>query len=192
MNNESRLKPALVEVLRATLNLSYFVETGSSSGYTAVEASTYFSEVYTCELEWARWRNVVHHSRRHPNIRPCHADSPLFLTAIRDLLDKPTMFWLDAHWDGGDEAGQDRQCPLLEELVAIGEIGPHVILIDDARLFKSPRTAPFIPEQWPSETEIRLAAAKLGVTFFQQLDDQFILCGQDLQRPLRTFSRIRR
>jgi hypothetical protein len=65
------------------------------------------------------------------------------------------MFWLDAHWSGGETYGENDECPLLEEL-AIINVSPyeHIILIDDARLFLSPPPAPHRIEQWPDITTV--------------------------------------
>ncbi len=51
----------------------------------------------------------------------------------------PALFFLDAHWSGGPTAGEEIDCPILDELEALASGGPEdCILIDDARLFAEP------------------------------------------------------
>ena len=52
-------------------------------------------------------------------------------------INKPTLFWIDAHYSGGVTAGENTEHPCMEELRQIfntPDLG-HVILIDDARGF---------------------------------------------------------
>ena len=73
-----------------------------------------------------------------------------------ELKDVGALYWLDAHWCvATDTAGELSQCPLLEELQAIGKLNNvSVVLIDDARLFLAPPLAPHEISQWPSFHQI--------------------------------------
>lgn len=66
------------------------------------------------------------------------------------------LFWLDAHWSGGDTYGEEDECPLIEELEIIFDYPDknHVILIDDARLFLAPPPYPHEIKNWPLMTNI--------------------------------------
>jgi len=65
------------------------------------------------------------------------------------------LFWLDAHWSGGDTYGENDECPLMDELKIIFQYRKnYVILIDDARLFMAPPPKPHKIENWPSIKEI--------------------------------------
>src|SRR5207248_7183528 len=67
----------------------------------------------------------------------------------------PTLYWLDGHWLGPPTAGQDAQCPVLDEIAQLD--GGHLddcILIDDARCFTAAPPPPFEPEQWPTVVEV--------------------------------------
>jgi hypothetical protein len=51
------------------------------------------------------------------------------------------LFWLDAHWSGGETYGESDQCPLIKELEVIFRYSKEknfAILIDDVRLFLAP------------------------------------------------------
>jgi hypothetical protein len=52
-------------------------------------------------------------------------------------------------------AGADDECPVLEEIEAIGEGHPDdSFVIDDARLFASAPPAPMDPAKWPTLLEV--------------------------------------
>jgi hypothetical protein len=59
------------------------------------------------------------------------------------------LFWLDAHWSGGDTYGESDECPLIEGLRLIfSSRKNYAILIDDARLFLAPLPKPHKLENW--------------------------------------------
>ena len=65
------------------------------------------------------------------------------------------IFWLDAHWSGGETYGINDECPLIEEIKIINNTKlNHIILIDDARLFIKPPPPPHKPEQWANISQI--------------------------------------
>ena len=46
------------------------------------------------------------------------------LRKILPTVRRPMLYWLDAHWTGEQgTAGEDEQCPLLDELRTINELG---------------------------------------------------------------------
>ncbi len=115
------------------------VETGTYQGDTVAAVQRDFDEVYTIELHEelyrrARWRFVFD---RHVHVR--QGDSAEELDRVLPELDRPTLFWLDAHYSAGGvtSAKGKYDPPLLYELEAILALREprHVILIDDARLF---------------------------------------------------------
>ena len=49
------------------------------------------------------------------------------------------IFWLDAHYSGGDTAGTGKKAPVEDELTILMQCKEtHCILIDDARFFEAP------------------------------------------------------
>ncbi|KKK92981.1 hypothetical protein LCGC14_2697460, partial [marine sediment metagenome] len=63
---------------------------------------------------------------------------------------QPCLFWLDAHYSGGNDAEGELWCPILLELKHIlnNSKFDHVILIDDARGFKG-------INDWPTLKELK-------------------------------------
>lgn len=132
-----------------------FVETGFHRGdgiQNALDAG--FTCIYSCDVSefaygWCSHRfdgmnKVVHlvlqDSRAFLRNR-IGAPLPEEGFKFRTDLGEPVVFWLDAHWCGGNgevggkDGGAESDHPLLEELAIIGAhpIRQHTILIDDVR-----------------------------------------------------------
>lgn len=82
-------------------------------------------------------------------------------------LDKPVVFWLDAHLMENRDFTLDRY-PLQEEIRVITETKvPHVIMMDDVRLFPRygltiEKVKNMIRNEWGSETVFYIASSKEG------------------------------
>ena len=63
--------------------------------------------------------------------------SPVMIEKILNQIDEPVTFWLDAHYQGGQQPG-DTKAPIKDELNVIKNhyIKNHMIMIDDVRLFR--------------------------------------------------------
>lgn len=156
-NPGGTLPVQLVMELRATYGLKLFVETGTGPlGHTAGFCSQYFDRVFTIEINPGMYCRAKHALAGRPNVEPLFGQSTYVLPLVLPRLDKPTLWWLDAHWSGCGTPRLARECPLLEELTMIGGLrGTDVILIDDARLFKNPPPGNHHAEEWPTFEEIR-------------------------------------
>ncbi len=165
----------LVLALQEHLQLQLFVETGTFRGETAAWAATRFARVLTIELSSAYHAKAVERFKAQPGVRPLRGRSPEVLRQIGADLCAPALFWLDAHWSGLDTAGQDSECPLLEEVGVIDATAPgHVILVDDARLFCAPPPRPHRAEQWPDLAAIVTALVAGGRRYVALFEDVFI------------------
>ena len=147
---------ALVVLLQRTFLIRDFIETGTYEGTTAAWAADRFPNVVTIELSPALHAASVARYGAKRNIDFRLGDSEKILPGIVASLNRPALFWLDAHFSGEATAGVERQCPLLGELLTI-EQAPlmHFLLIDDARLFMAPPPLPLHPDHWPTIWEIR-------------------------------------
>src|SRR3990172_6236501 len=135
---ETNLPPWLMLNLRDQFKLERFVETGTACGDTAALAALAFSRVDTIEISRGQFERADKLLKDMLNVKRWLGDSQAVLRALDKSV--PTLFWLDAHWTGGSrELMGDVECPLLGELEAIGGLrNKHVVLIDDANLFKTP------------------------------------------------------
>jgi FkbM family methyltransferase len=157
----------LMLVLKNEYNLPTFVETGTFQGSTSVWASEHFQKVFTIEFAKHIYEATSTAYSHVKNIEFLWGHTKDQLKLVVPQLKEPALFWLDAHWMGGGTAGENDECPLLEELQIINDSEcEHFILIDDARLFLSPPPSPHRIEQWPGIHEIMatLSAGKKRYT----------------------------
>lgn len=139
--------------------LRVFVETGTANGDTPAHLMPYFDQLYTIEVGV----NAYHAACVRfmgTNVQCIHGDSAQQLPKVLDLIgSQPALFWLDGHASGGDRAEKDT--PIIEELQAIFATGvPHVILIDDLRLFGG--QSHYGEWDWPHTDELTGLASTAG------------------------------
>ena len=141
--------------------LGVFVETGTHDGDTVAEMvdAGLFEAIWSVELSAGHAEAARHRFVAHANVFLREGDSAHFLRELVPLLRRPALFWLDAHPGEPGTAGKYGECPLYEELRAIfksqdGPAWPHVVLVDDARLFTE--------QGWPSFEEVRVVANRFG------------------------------
>lgn len=143
-----------VEYLKNTLELNTFVEGGTYKGGTAKNMSSKFSKVFTIEKSDVMYEEAKETLKNYKNVTMLKGDTRDHLRSVLHKHDN-ILFWLDAHWSGGDTYGEDDECPLIEELeIIFGFDRNQVILIDDARLFLAPPPHPHSHEKWPSIIDI--------------------------------------
>jgi hypothetical protein len=138
-------------------NVTTFVETGTYKGETTRWAAQHFQKVFTIEKSDFHFEESKSLGQL-PGVRPLFGDSSLVLPElIAELGNEPALFFLDGHWSGGQTAGADDECPLMNELWSLKGRGSDIILIDDARLFHAPPPLPHNAAQWPTIGEVVLA-----------------------------------
>jgi hypothetical protein len=136
------------------LNLDIFVETGTYEGESALKMSQYFKRVFTIEASDNLFKISQHKLKKFDNIEAYLGDSRKILNSIIEI-ENNVLFWLDAHWSGGNTYGENDECPVIEELNAIFKHKKnYAILIDDARLFIAPPIRPHNFLNWPSILDI--------------------------------------
>ncbi len=145
----------LVAFLARTLGLDNFYETGTYYGESSLWAAQHFARVTTVERSPILFAIARVKLGRSGNVTLVFGDSCEALEEHLPAL-PPTLFWLDAHWSGGQTAGHgDNECPLLNELRLIApQLDRHVVLIDDARAFAMPPPPPNTVAAWPCLAEI--------------------------------------
>lgn len=139
-------KQYIVKYYRTILKYKYFVETGTYLGNMIEAQRNNFEYLFSIELSYALWKNALQRFLLHKHICILHGDSSKLLEKVIAALDGPAIFWLDAHYSGGFTARGSNDCPILEELAIILKQKKynHLILIDDARLFREAHNFPNI------------------------------------------------
>jgi hypothetical protein len=110
-----------------------FIETGTCYGNACEVARHVFDTVYSIELSQEYHDYAKSRFQSFSNVRLFLGDSgQLLRKLLLEIPDTPALFWLDAHWSGGDTARGQTDPPTELELDVIHELRPNsVILIDD-------------------------------------------------------------
>jgi hypothetical protein len=163
--------------LKLEFSIDHFIETGTLHGNTSAWASDEFDTVKTIELSDRLYSNVQNEYGHIGNIEFVKGKSQEKLPDIIRNLDSSAIFWLDAHYSGDGTAGENYECPLLEEVEAIGEsMVDNYIFIDDARLFCSPPPRPHSAEDWPTISDVMLKLNKeLGDRYYITITEDVIV-----------------
>ena len=145
---------ALALELSRVAGLRDFVETGTFMGHALDWAGSHFERVWTIEIDPRYQAAARERNARHPNIRYLLGNSAVELGRLCLQLDRPALFWLDAHAGAGYFAPEDN-CPLLDELTAVMRSPyAHCVLVDDARAFLAPPPPPFNYVKWPALEDV--------------------------------------
>lgn len=143
-----------VEYLKGVLELDVFVEGGTYKGGTAKNMSNKFRKVFTIEKSAVMYEEAKKGLKDFVNVTTLKGDTRDHLHSVLHGNNN-ILFWLDAHWSGGDTYGEGDECPLIEELKIIFSFDKnHVVLIDDARCFLAPPPLPHDYKNWPSLGDI--------------------------------------
>lgn len=128
------MEERVVETLRqAGEGVDWLIETGTADGYTSNALKDDFKHVVTIEIDHDRYKHVATSVFLGSNVLPLWGDSADLLARVLYYLEEPALFWLDAHYSGGERLAEN---PIVAELKAILYYGiGHRILVDDARLF---------------------------------------------------------
>ena len=151
--------------IKEKLGLEVAVEGGTFKGGSAALLSQTYSKVFTIEKSPAMFAESRQRLAGIAHVVQLHGDTREFLPELKAEHEN-VLFWLDAHWCGGETYGADDECPILEELAILFEgsgseaaegtqgAKNFAVLIDDARLFLAPPPRPHRPAGWPSIRDI--------------------------------------
>jgi hypothetical protein len=169
--------------LARALDIDTFVETGTHHGHATRWAAEHFRRVWTVEIS-AEYQAVARSNlAAFDNVSFVLADSAVALSSICAQLERPALFWLDAHAGGGN-FGSDDICPLLAEIDTVASAGVHhVIMIDDARAFIAPPPPPFDAAKWPSLDQI-FRCLQSHRDDYVALSNDCLICVPQAARPI--------
>jgi hypothetical protein len=112
------------------------VETGTMEGHTIFPLEPYFDKLYTIEFS-EKYYNNTKNKYSGNKINFILGDSSIALISLLPNITDKCIFFLDAHWSGGDTGHSAKDCPLAEEITLINYLFQNeaIIIIDDFRLF---------------------------------------------------------
>lgn len=134
---EADKRQYLSELASRSEVVSTFVETGTYFGKTTQQLAKVCDQVITVEIDQVLYERAVDLFRDDNRVTVLQGDSADVLPKVLAELDRPALFWLDGHFSGGVTGGP-KEPPILSELEALLQhpIKDHIIVIDDARLFR--------------------------------------------------------
>jgi len=139
------VKQMTIKEYSQKFNTSILVETGTYLGEMVDAQLANFSRIISIELSKEFYKRAKQKFRNNAHVELLQGDSGKKLGEVVPSLREPALFWLDGHYSGGKTARGEKDCPVPEELNIILKSNlPHVILIDDARLFDGTRDYPDI------------------------------------------------
>lgn len=165
-------KQRIIESYAKQYDLKALVETGTYYGDMVEAMKNSFERVYSIELSPMLYAYARKRFRRDSHVELFCGDSGQELEKLVPKLDRPALFWLDAHYSAGVTARADKDTPIFEELSHILNSieRRHVIIIDDARCFGTNPAYPSIDELTKfvqlkrPETEIVLTMDSIRIT----------------------------
>jgi hypothetical protein len=144
----SEVKQAAISRYQASSGHKVLIETGTYLGDMVEAQKNKFNRIISIELGQKLWANAVERFKQHDHITILQGDSGQMLNSITSQLNEPAIFWLDGHYSGDITAKGEKECPVLNEIDAIFAYKqiPHIILVDDARLFVGEHDYPTLEE----------------------------------------------
>jgi hypothetical protein len=174
-----------IEFLKHVMKLDVFVEGGTYKGGTAKSMGKKFRKIFTIEKSDIMFEIAKENLKDTNNITLLKGDTREHLDSII-ANNENILFWLDAHWSGGDTYGEEDECPLIEELDIIFKYNKnYVILIDDARLFLAPPPYPHNFNNWQSLTDIMKAIPESWELI--EFEDVIYLFPKEINNEFKSF-----
>lgn len=161
-------------------NVKKYIETGAYRGKT-VEAifmakklgNIKVVDIFAIELSEQHANKLLKtYNSRYIDVHIHKGDTVKELPKVLQKITEPALFWLDAHYSGGDTAKGNTDCPALKELAIIAKhkIKDHIILIDDARAFHFKHSP-----DWPSLKRIYNAIKKINKNYDIFIENDIII-----------------
>lgn len=163
------VKQAIVREHLCTYGISTFIETGTYLGDMVFAVRKRASKIISIEISEDLASKARARFSKYPEIRIIHGDSSKELPNVLPSIEGPCLFWLDAHYSGGITEGDPARSPISEEIEAIMRHASsnHVILLDDARLFRG-------DNGYPSLDDIKKMVNGCGKAYRMSIDHDII------------------
>lgn len=131
------IKQKAVKEYASKYDLQILVETGTCLGEMVYAVKDSFHTIYSIELDRELYEGAQRLFNKCGYIHILQGNSAVILPQVLANLHQPALFWLDAHFSGGNTAKGEVDSPISDEIESIlrHPVQGHVILIDDARHF---------------------------------------------------------
>jgi hypothetical protein len=171
------VKQMAIEEYQKKFNIKILVETGTYLGDMVEAQRDSFEKIYSVELSKKLFQRAVKRFKLYSHISILNGDSGIVLNKLIPEIDTPALFWLDGHYSEGITAKGIKECPVSEELDAIlKSVLPHIVLIDDARLFNG-------TNDYPTFDQIRQLYEKSSRHYSLTVKDDIIRLIPDIKNP---------
>lgn len=141
------LKQKVILEYQKKYGLEILIETGTYLGEMVEAQKNNFKKIFSIELSTLLFAKAKRRFRKFPHIKIIYGDSSMELNSLVPLLEQPALFWLDGHYSAGITVMGQKECPVEEELnIILNSHFPHVILIDDARMYNGTHDYPSISQ----------------------------------------------
>ena len=123
---------------------SCFIETGTYLGETILALEPYFNKLLTIEYS-DYYYNYTKNKYNGNKIDFILGDSRIIFENILPSFTEKCIFFLDAHYSGGNTGRCEIDVPLIKEITLINNLFKNeaIIIIDDFRLFNT-----YVNEDW--------------------------------------------
>lgn len=123
--------------IRNALGTSFTaIESGTYKGHTSRKFAHFADQVITIEADFDYFLKSKKKLKRYTNTTVLHGDSGELIGNVLPPRSVGCVMWLDAHYSGGNTAGEHEHCPLMNELRQIlfsRNALNSIVLIDDSR-----------------------------------------------------------
>lgn len=116
--------------------LNSFIETGTCLGNAVnLALAVGFKKIASVELSKDYYEKAIEKFESYKQVKLYHGDSTNLLDKMLTDAGEPSVFWLDAHYSGGQTVRGNKISPLKEELAVIAnhKIKNNIIIIDDVK-----------------------------------------------------------
>lgn len=175
----SYAKYIIIKEFGRHLGLVVLVETGTYLGGAIMATKNVFKEIYSIELSSEFANRAKDLFRRYAHVHILEGDSAIMLQGVLNRTSGPYLFWLDAHYSGGNTAHAGVSTPISKEVQLILDqwVPGSVMLIDDARLFNG-------TNGYPNISDLEKEILKERKNFCVQVKHDIIRIYEDDQKKL--------
>lgn len=151
------LRPFPLKEIKEQFNLVYYIETGTGTGFCLdIALQNNFEKYYSIEIFNQIYQQAEIKYKNVNNLILINDSSEKGLNKIKNEINKPSLFFLDAHFPGADfgftsydsTKEKELRIPLEDEIKILKKysiINQSYIIIDDLRIYED---GPFEGGNW--------------------------------------------